>query len=84
MLSCSKCFFYLKSKRLFKRILFVGAAHFWLAMPAYVIDLAKSYAQATDTLDQDRVTFFFGIVYAAIYTSKYINIIIMMKLRITK
>jgi hypothetical protein len=74
MSSSSNCF-YLKSKRSYKRILFVGAAHFWLAMPAYVIDIAKSYAQVTDTVDQDRVTFFFGIVYAAIYTSKYIIII---------
>ncbi|XP_060601850.1 protein unc-93 homolog A-like isoform X2 [Ruditapes philippinarum] len=46
-----------------------SAAHFWLAMPAYVIDIAKGYAQITGTVDQDRVTFFFGIVYAAIYTS---------------
>ncbi|XP_060607469.1 protein unc-93 homolog A-like isoform X1 [Ruditapes philippinarum] len=50
-------------------IIGIGAAHFWLAMPAYVIDIAKGYAQITGTVDQDRVTFFFGIVFAAIYTS---------------
>ncbi|XP_045192102.2 protein unc-93 homolog A-like isoform X1 [Mercenaria mercenaria] len=50
-------------------IIGIGAAHFWLAMPAYVIDIAKRYAYITDTAEQDRVTLFFGIVYAFIYSS---------------
>ncbi|XP_045192103.2 protein unc-93 homolog A-like [Mercenaria mercenaria] len=50
-------------------IIGIGASHFWLAMPAYVIGIAKRYAYITDTVIQDRVTLFLGIVYAFIFSS---------------
>ncbi|XP_053402238.1 protein unc-93 homolog A-like [Mercenaria mercenaria] len=49
-------------------ILGMGAAHLWLAVQAYITDIAKRYAYITQTNVQDRVYLFLGIFYAFLYT----------------
>ncbi|KAL4235144.1 Protein unc-93 A [Mactra antiquata] len=47
----------------------IGAAHIWLAMQAYITDIARQYANITSTKHQDRLNLFLGIFYACHYTS---------------